>query len=264
MRHAATPAMSWPSEREVADQLAIGAHPDAAREILDRVPFWFHTFALNSNHGIYTPGVARDHGYRLDSIPDSFDGLSVLDVGAFDGFYSFLAEQRRAQRVLAIDNEQYRHWVHDRWDVVLKGAEGFRAIHELLDSAVEYRRMDALALDAVDETFDVIFCWGILHRVEDPLGLLRVLVSRLAAGGRLLVETHGIEGDAGAAECAIEVPHREEVYARDHFVFWKFSSGALRHLAEFFEGHTFDLYSTPVVDGHPRVIGAISSCAPTA
>ena len=48
MRHAATPAMSWPSEREVADQLAIGAHPDAAREILDRVPFWFHTFALNT------------------------------------------------------------------------------------------------------------------------------------------------------------------------------------------------------------------------
>lgn len=258
MRHAATPAMSWPSEREVADELAIGADPHLARWVLDQVPFWFHTFALNSADAIYTPGVARDHGYRLDSIPDSFAGLSVLDVGAFDGFYSFLAEQRGAERVLAVDNEQYREWVRDRWDIVLAGAEGFRAIHGLLDSTVEYRRMDALALDGLDETFDVIFCWGILHRVQDPLGLLRVLVSRLAPGGRLLVETHGIEGDAGAAEGAIEVPHPEEVYARDHFVYWKFSSGALRHLAEFFDGHTFELHSTPVVDGHPRVIGTVS------
>ena len=30
MRHAATPDRSWPSGREVADQLAIGADPDAA------------------------------------------------------------------------------------------------------------------------------------------------------------------------------------------------------------------------------------------
>src|SRR5207247_8245520 len=59
-----------------------------------------------ASYGLYTPGVARDHGYRLASIPDSFDGLSVLDVGAFDGFYGFLAEARGAARVLAVDNDQ--------------------------------------------------------------------------------------------------------------------------------------------------------------
>jgi tRNA (mo5U34)-methyltransferase len=255
--HVATSTVSWPDEREVAEQLVIGAHPAEARRVLGRVPFWFHTFALNSTYGIYTPGVARDHGYRLASVPDSFAGLSVLDVGAFDGFYSFLAEQRGARRVLAIDNEQYRHWVRDRWNVDLEGAEGFRAIHGLLDSAVEYRRMDALGLNGLDEAFDIIFCWGILHRVEDPLGLLRVLVSRLAEGGQILVETHGIENDAGAGEGAVHVPRPEEVYARDQYVYWKFSSGALRHIAETFDGHAFELHSTPVVDSHPRVVGTI-------
>ena len=117
---------------------------------------------------LYTPGKARDHGYRLASIPDSFAGLSVLDVGTFDGFYSFLAEARGARRVLAIDNEQYVEWVRDRWGVRLSGGEGFREIHRLRDSRVEYRCLDAYALDALEERFDLIFCFGLLHRVEGP------------------------------------------------------------------------------------------------
>jgi len=31
------------------------------------------------------------------------DGHGVLDVGAWDGFYSFEAERRRASRVMAVD-----------------------------------------------------------------------------------------------------------------------------------------------------------------
>ena len=57
--------------------------------------------------GIYTPGAAVDHRYRLPALPADFSGCSVLDVGAFDGFYAFVAEHRGAERVLAIDNEQY-------------------------------------------------------------------------------------------------------------------------------------------------------------
>lgn len=57
---------------------------------------------------VYTPGIARDHGYRLAVLgSDRFAERSVLDIGAFDGFYSFLAEVRGARRVVAVDNEQY-------------------------------------------------------------------------------------------------------------------------------------------------------------
>ena len=53
------------AERAVADVLPIGVPEDAARDAVARVPLWFHTFALHRAAGIYTPGVARDHGYRL-------------------------------------------------------------------------------------------------------------------------------------------------------------------------------------------------------
>ena len=102
--------------------------------MLARVPLWFHTFALNAEHGLYTPGVARDHRYRVPFFPASFMGQRVLDVGTFDGFYAFLAEHRGAARVVAVDNEQYVAWVRARWGVELEGGEGFRAIAELLDS----------------------------------------------------------------------------------------------------------------------------------
>jgi tRNA (mo5U34)-methyltransferase len=233
--------------------------PAKAQQVLDSVPFWFHTFSLNKAQGIYTPGEARDHGYRLDSIPKSFEGMSVLDVGAFDGFYAYLAEHRGASRVLALDNEQYLHWVKDRWDIELEGAEAFDAIHDLLDSKVEYRKMDALEAGGLDEKFDFIFCYGILHRVEDPFGLLKALGSRLSDRGQIVVETHGILDDAGAAQGTIQVPHPGDVYPHDSFVYWKFSSGALTHLSEFIEGFTFKTHSTPVIDGHPRIIGFVNA-----
>jgi tRNA (mo5U34)-methyltransferase len=251
----------WPGEHETADQLPLECAPDAARSILQTVPFWSHTFSLNRAAGLYTPGVARDHGYRLASIPESCAGMSVLDVGTFDGFYAFLAEHRGASRVVAVDNEQYRYWVRDRWDVELRGGEGFGAIAGVLDSSVEYRRMDALDIGSLGERFDIIFCFGILLRVRNPFGLMKVLTENLAADGRLLIETAGILDDAEEATAgAIHVPHPGEVNARDDdYYYWQFSSGALRHLAEFLHGCVFEVHSRPVVAGQPRIIGHINA-----
>jgi 2-polyprenyl-3-methyl-5-hydroxy-6-metoxy-1,4-benzoquinol methylase len=47
------------------------------------------------------------------------------------------------------------------------GGEGFRAIQRLLGSAVEYRRMDAFELNRLGERFDLVYCFGILHRVKN-------------------------------------------------------------------------------------------------
>ena len=183
------------AERRVADLLPIDVDPVLARAIVEKVPFWFHTFALNRAEGIYTPGAARDHRYRVSVLPEDFSGTRVLDVGCFDGFYAFLAERRGAERVVAVDNEQYRLWVASRWGVELEGGEGFRAVHGLLGSAVEYRRMDAFALAGLEERFDLVYCFGILHRVENPLGLLRVLRARTVDGGTVLVETYGVDSE---------------------------------------------------------------------
>jgi tRNA (mo5U34)-methyltransferase len=244
------------AEREVADLLPIEAGPQEARAILRSVPFWFHTFALNRAEGIYTPGAARDHRYRVRALPGDFSGLSVLDVGTFDGFYAFLAEARGAERVVAVDNEQYRAWVEARWGIRLAGGEGLRAIRRLLSSRVEYRRLDAFELDAAEGLFDFIFCCGILHRVENPLGLLRVLRGRLAEGGRLLLETYGVERGLRDA-ASIHVAAEGEVYARDEFVYWGFSDGSLRRLGRLAGFASWEVLDQPMVDGHPRLLGTL-------
>ena len=246
------------AERAVADLLPINADPAAARRALRRVPLWFHTFALNREHGLYTPGVARDHRYRIPFLPESFAGERVLDVGTFDGFYAFLAEHRAASDVVAVDNEQYVAWVRARWGIELRGGEGFATIAELLGSRVQYRRGDALALEGSAERFDVVFCFGILHRVENPLGLLRRLAALLAPGGRLLVETYGIANDGRLDAHTIEVQQPGRVYAGDEYVYWGFGAGGLGAIARLAGLTEARVDGTVVVDGHPRVMATLT------
>lgn len=254
--HEAVPEVT-DAERLTADLLSIDASPEDARRLLKEVPLWFHTFALNHDEQIYTPGIARDHRYRIPALPESFAGLRVLDIGALDGFYAFLAEARGAERVVAIDNEQYVSWMKARFGREIAGGDGFRAIAELLDSKVEYQERDALDLGGLDEQFDMIFCFGILHRVENPLGLLSAARTTLAEGGSLLVETYGSEQDSGAA--SIEVHERGDVHTSDDFFYWGFPAEGLRRLGVLAGFADFELIEAPTVDGLPRIIGTLTA-----
>jgi tRNA (mo5U34)-methyltransferase len=244
------------AERQVADLLPIEVAPELARETVQGVPFWFHTFALNRAEGIYTPGAARDHRYRVSMVPADFAGMRVLDVGTFDGFYAFLAERRGAERVVAVDNEQYRLWVASRWGIRLEGGEGFRAIHRLLGSEVGYLRMDAFALNGLEERYDFVYCCGILHRVENPLGLLRVLRGRTVSGGTVLIETYGL-GSEEQERAAIRVSRPGEVYVRDEFVYWAFGDAGLERLAMIAGFSEVGPFHSMQVAGHPRIIGGL-------
>ena len=64
---------------------------------------WFHTFDFGD--GLGTPGrdVTRRKLAALH-LPD-LQGRSVIDIGAYDGYFSFEAERRGARRVVASD-----HW----------------------------------------------------------------------------------------------------------------------------------------------------------
>jgi tRNA (mo5U34)-methyltransferase len=77
-------------------------NPDALRREVEQVKWW-HTIDLG--HGIVTPGIDPTP-QRLAEIrmPESLTGRTVLDVGAWDGFFSFEAERRGASRVLATDS----------------------------------------------------------------------------------------------------------------------------------------------------------------
>jgi tRNA (mo5U34)-methyltransferase len=246
------------AEQMVADTLTIDAPPDDAERVRDSVPVWFHTFALAP--GIYTPGIARDHGYRLGVLAgERFADRSVLDVGAFDGFYSFLAEQRGARRVVAVDNEQYVDWVKARFGIAVQGSAGFHAIADLTGSRVEYRHMDALEVRDLGERFDVVLCFGILHRVTDPVALLQTLTDVLAPGGEIVLETYGSRLPRSTP--AIEVREPGDVYARDHFVYWGFPAEALRRLGLVVGLDDIEIVEEVQVDGHPRIIAVLRSAS---
>jgi len=60
---------------------------------------WYHTIDLG--HGVVTKGQSVMTELLTDTLLPDFRGRSVLDIGAWDGFYSFLAERRGASRVVA-------------------------------------------------------------------------------------------------------------------------------------------------------------------
>lgn len=141
---------------------------------------WFHTMDLGA--GVTTNGIVdtKYHLSRLD-LPESLAGLTVLDVGAWDGFYSFECERRGAARVVASD---WYSWHGPGWGT----KEGFELARQALASKVEDVDVDVLDLDpARIGTFDVVLLSGVLYHLRDPLLALEKVAS--VTKGRLILET---------------------------------------------------------------------------
>jgi len=131
-----------------------------------RFRVWFHTFALNRALGFYTPGLARDHRYRMPFLPQDFHGAQRPGRRHLRRLLRLPGRVPRGRAGSGVDNEQYVHMVKERFGAEAAGGQAFRAISRLLGSSVEYRTADALDLAGSAEGFDFIFCCGMLHRVE--------------------------------------------------------------------------------------------------
>jgi tRNA (mo5U34)-methyltransferase len=138
---------------------------------------------------------------------------------------------------------------------MLTGGQGFHAIAQLIGSHVQYRRLDALDLGGLGDRFDVVLCMGILHRVTDPVGLLRTVSDVLAPGGEIVLETYGSRQPPDA--CVIEVHQPGGVYARDAFVYWGFTPRALQRLAQIAGLGELQILDQPQIDGHPRILARL-------
>ncbi len=108
--------------------------------------------------------------------------MTVLDVGAWDGFFSFEAERRGAQRVVATDSFA---WNGLNWST----KEGFLLARETLGSKVEDVDVDVLQLDAqAIGTFDLVLMLGVLYHMRHPLLALERVAD--VTSGQLILETH--------------------------------------------------------------------------
>jgi len=181
------------------------------------VPFWWHSIDLGD--GVVTPGRRAiedmNRKFEVCRVPDLTD-KTVLDIGAWDGYFSFEAERRGARRVVALDKYVWSldlanapayvsrfkaagHAVGDfrripgyyRPDGFPTKA-GFDTAHRILGSRVEHIVDDFATVDLARlGSFDVVFYLGGLYHMEDPLAILRrlALVTRELA----IVETAGID-----------------------------------------------------------------------
>ena len=116
-------------------------------------------------------------------------GKSVLDIGAWDGYFSFQAERLGAKRVLATD---HFCWSGPGWGT----KAGFDYVHERLRSRVESMDIDVFDLDPKKlGKFDVVLFLGVLYHLTDPFGGLKKAADM--CDECLVVETHSDMNNIG-------------------------------------------------------------------
>ena len=125
---------------------------------------WWHRIELSP--GVFTPGECP-HGSdgTFESrfgLPKDFTGKSVLDIGGWDGLFSFEAEKRGAKSVILAEAtlEEGGNW---------GGTAGFNYAKKALNSNVEFINCNVHNLTKDRFNSDVVFFYGVLYHLKNPL-----------------------------------------------------------------------------------------------
>jgi len=167
-------------------------------------------------HSIEIPGYGLTPGHEPNSrsrdaymnIPwAEMKGKTVLDIGAWDGLYSFLAEEAGAELVIAAD--QYFSTNSPG------GAEKYLGIRLAIDARKSHVQMVFYDVetsvsewdrDTTPAYADVCFFFGVLYHLQNPLRALRNVAAKIKLGGLLILETATTQLDcpnwAGEAPCS--------------------------------------------------------------
>jgi tRNA (mo5U34)-methyltransferase len=204
----------------------------AAKQVeLDAVT-WYHEFDFG--HGLRT----RTHCHQIDQhrrvwafveaqlAAVDFRGKSVLDIGAWDGYWSFYAEKRGARTVLASDD------LEQNWS---QGC-GIHLAKELLNSSVEIdQNLSVYDLPSRGRKFDVILYLGVYYHLHDPFYALAQI--RHCCHADTVVVVNGPVGLGLGADAAL-------YNFADHNCEWLPTEGALRQLlrATYFTESTVSYY----------------------
>jgi len=131
---------------------------DVNRQKLDELARlgWYHSIELPDGsviQGFQTLDVLRRRAAQFP-IPADLRGQRVLDIGAWDGWFSFEMERRGAE-VVAVDSSALQR---------------FQVARELLASRVEHRIGDVCRLSAHEiGYFDIVLFLGVLYHLKHPM-----------------------------------------------------------------------------------------------
>lgn len=197
---------------------------NAERLIRDKA--WHHDFEV-------VPGVWTRGSYNPTAIweelafPADMHGLSLADVGASSGFFSFAA-RRRGARVVAFD---IRH----------KDNSGFglaQRVNGLADIA--HHQANVLDLQPGDHgRFDIVLAMGLLYHTADPY---RALANCAALStDRLIVESYCIDAllppEVAAQPIMRFIPDAQRFPGQgqpnaDRSNFWGFTAACLQQMVQ--------------------------------
>ncbi len=211
---------------------------DAAtlKEGVSRFPYWYHRIELPG--GVVTPGwapISRE-AYR---VPADLTGKTVLDVGAWDGFWTFEALRRGAKRVLAVDD--FSDYLGSLKESDRRAWETFDFCREALGYGEDRCGRREMSVYEITEDlvgrFDVVFCFGTLYHLRHPL----LALDRLSAvcDGEIYVESAILDdfspyrgglgqGYAGGQMVAEFYP--EDQYGGNHTNWWVPTVHCLAHM----------------------------------
>ncbi|MGD1069200.1 MAG: methyltransferase domain-containing protein [Bryobacteraceae bacterium] len=120
---------------------------------------WYHSIELPGGSVIEGHQTIQQLRTRIRQfpIPEKLTGKRVLDIGAWDGWFSFEMERRGAD-VLALDSTRNTRLLEAK---------------NLLGSRIEYHIGDICRLTAKDlGTFDIVLFLGVLYHVKHPIAAL--------------------------------------------------------------------------------------------
>ena len=181
---------------------------------------WWHSIALRP--GLTTFGgkteliLAQEEEAIL--APFNLAGRSVIDIGAWNGHFSFAAKRRGASRVLATDSYI---WNHPVW----RGREAFDLARSELGLDIEAALLDPPEITEKVGRFDVVLFLGVFYHLYDPIDVMQRL--RGITRQLLIVETHhDLTGEARPGM----VFYPDAILNQDATNWWGPNPGLMLHL----------------------------------
>jgi tRNA (mo5U34)-methyltransferase len=169
------------------------------------IPYWYHRIELPD--GTVTPGWSPIDPDRY-CIPEDLTGMRVLDIGAWDGYWTWEALKRGAKEVVAIDDfsdymgrpEMVKR---NRWETfdICREAFGFTNAINGDDSSYDIwynekhqncirREISIYDIGSLGQ-FDIVFFFGTIYHLKHPLLALEKISS--VCKGALYVETASLD-----------------------------------------------------------------------
>jgi tRNA (mo5U34)-methyltransferase len=173
-------SVPWSGTRR-RDEMEGSVTADEKRRLVASRTDWWH--CIDFGDGIVSPGTCgaayQQFLWNALQLPERMDGLRVLDIGTYDGFFAFESERRGAE-VVAIDVNPEDFFC-------------FGLAKRLLGSRVPFHQMSVYDLDEekLGGPFDLVLCLGVYYHLRHLFIALDNLwkITR----GEIRLETHVID-----------------------------------------------------------------------